>query len=272
MAEVITNRELRHSIEMLISKSQRLIIIVSPYIVLDDDMKKAFSKTQPDTIKVIVYRASSDKQNKSGISDDSREFLKSLANVEFVAVNNLHAKFFMNENYTLISSMNLTSSSNHNYEIGVEIDNREDHEMTRDCVDFLFYEIFNGIDSDISMERLKNIIPNQKFVLSYSATEVKINGKSINQKQFESFHTNCNTKYGYCIRCQTTNINFYPNRPLCPKCFSEWSKYKNSNHKEKYCHRCGMESEVLINQPQCESCEDVYEFEIEREWKKMKST
>ncbi len=269
MAEIITDRELRHSIESTISHSQFFLFVVSPYIDLDEDLKKAFSHLKPDVVKTIVYRKSDNSNINSGISKESRLFFKSLPNIELVAVKNLHAKFFMNEEYTVISTMNLTSSSNHNYEIGIEIDNEKEYGMFQECLDYLIYDILDSEDSDISEERLKNIIPKQLFILDYNSSEVKINGAPLDLKKFESFHKSCNTKHGYCIRCESTKIDFYPNRPLCPKCFSEWNKYKNSNYEEKHCHRCGMEANTSINLPLCEPCSDIYEFEIKREWEKM---
>ena len=267
MAEIITDRELKHSIETLIGLTQTSLFLVSAYINFDDDLKKVFCKLKPEVIKTIVYREPDYPNNKSGISDDSRLFLKSLPNVELVSVKDLHAKFFLNERYTIISSMNLTSSSNHNYEIGVEIENEVDYDMYIDTLAYLI-NILESDRSDISSERLKNIIPKELFVLKFSPSEVLINNKSVDLKLFESFHKSCNTKYGYCIRCESTKNEFYPNRPLCQKCFSQWNKYKNYEYTENCCHRCGMESSTNIRNPLCLSCLDIYNFEIEREWEK----
>lgn len=271
MAEILTDRELRHSIETTIGTAQAFLFIVSPYIDLDDDIKKVFSKLENDVVKAIVYRKEGNINSKSGISNDSRSFLKSLPNVELIAVKNLHTKLFMNEEFTVISTMNLTSSSNHNYEMGVEFSNEEEYDEFKECLDYLIYDILKSDNSDISLERLKNLIPKQLFVLEYSPSEVKINGKKVDLKKFEAWHLKCNVKHGYCIRCESEKIGFYPNRPLCPKCFKEWANYKNSTYEEKHCHRCGMESSTSINEPMCSSCHEVYKFEIEREWEKANS-
>ena len=42
MAEILTDRDLRHSIETIIGTAQAFIFIVSPYIDLDEDIKKAY--------------------------------------------------------------------------------------------------------------------------------------------------------------------------------------------------------------------------------------
>ena len=270
MAELLTDRDLRHAIESEIKNAKKFIFIVSPYIDLDADMVKAFSSLNSEVIKVIVYRQADKTNFKSGISDASRKFLKSSSNIELVEVKNLHAKFYINEEVGLISTMNLTKSSNHNYEIGVDINKEEDDEMYFECLEYLIQDIFLSQDSNIDMERIKNIIPKRPFILDTIAKSVFINGEEFNINTFKSFHEFCNTKHGYCIRCSSTAIAFYPNQPFCPKCFSEWNKFKNPDYAEKYCHRCGRESNTEINEPLCDNCLEVYEFEIEREWKKTK--
>lgn len=270
MAELITDRDLRHAIESEIRNADKFIFIVSPYIDLDEDIKKAFNHLKPEVIKIIVYRQSDKSSYKSGISDKSREFLKSLTNVEFVAVKNLHAKFYVNEEMAVISSMNLTKSSNHNYEIGVDVEKDLDVDMYFECLEYLLKDVLLSQDSNIDIERIKNIIPKRPFVLEFSAKQVNINGQEVDLYDFKTFHNKCNVKHGYCIRCGDSEITFYPNQPLCSKCFSKWNKFKNPEYEEKFCHRCGMETRTEINEPLCDNCIDVYEFEIEREWKKLK--
>ena len=271
MAELITDRDLRHAIESEIRNADKFVFIVSPYIDLDEDIKKAFNHLKPEVVKIIVYRQSDKSSFKSGLSDGSRELLKSFPNVEFVAVKNLHAKFYINEEVGIISSMNLTKSSNHNYEIGVNIEIDRDVDMYFECLEYLLKGILLSQDSNIDIERIKNIIPKRPFVLEFSAKRVHINGEKVNLNIFKTFHDHCNVKHGYCIRCGTTEIAFYPNQPFCTKCFSEWNKFKNPEYDEKYCHRCGIEIKTTINEPFCDNCNEVYELEMEREWNKMNS-
>ncbi len=270
MPEIKTDRDLKHSIEITISKASLFLFVVSPYIDIDDDLKKAFSILKPDVVKTIVYREFDKSHSKSGISDDSRAFFKTLPNIEFVAVKNLHAKFFINEDYTVISSMNMTSSSNHNHEIGVEIDNETHYEMFKDCFEYLIYDILDSNDSNMNKERMRNIIPKLPFRLDINGKLPKINGKDVSREDFEKLEVNCNVKHGFCIRCETHNIDFHPLYPMCKSCYSIWSKFKNKDHEEKVCHRCGIELNATINDPLCDNCDEVYKFEIEREWNKVK--
>ena len=94
MAQIVADRELRHSIEMAISTARSYIIVVSPYIELDSDMKKAFMKLPAKVSKVIIYRDPEGKNMDQGISFESREFLNGLPKIEFIPVKKLHAKLF----------------------------------------------------------------------------------------------------------------------------------------------------------------------------------
>ncbi len=69
----------------------------------------------------------------------------------------------MNEDYTVISTMNLTKSSKHSYIIGAEIENTEDYLMFESTLNYVVHEILLWDDSDIDEERLENKIPQQSF-------------------------------------------------------------------------------------------------------------
>lgn len=58
---------------------------------------------------------------------------------------------------------------------------------------------------------------------------------------------------GFCIRCKQ-ELKPDPNKPLCPKCYAEWNKYKNPDYKEKYCHLCGKNHDTSVARPLCLNC------------------
>lgn len=265
---IIANKELKEEIDLVIETSEKMVIIISPYIDIDEDTKSAFKKLAPEVSKVIVYRENSNPTNRAGISDDSRFFFKSLPYIELITVKDLHAKIFFNEFEAIISTMNLTKSSNNNFEVGWSIDAEEEQEE--------FFELAHYIESilksdkcNLSEDRVKNIMPGNLFGLSISGTDIIINGQQIPENTFKHFHDSCNVKHGVCIRCGITSMKFYPRQPLCLNCFKEWRKFKNRFHNEKVCHRCGVEVKTTINDPLCGACMHVYKFEMEREWKKQ---
>lgn len=267
MATIYTDRVLKYQIETLISKSKKFLFIVSPYIEIGADVKSALEEIQKDVPKTIIYRRNENREDKSGIDNDSRIFLKSMPNIEFVSVDNLHAKFYFNEESALISTMNLTKSSEYNFEIGVSIDRGEDFDLYQDVLEY-FAKIMKSDKSDINDERVKNIIPKPLFTLDMFGQEIKINGKVIAKTDFEKLQVNCNVKHGYCIRCKSPEVDFNPLIPFCLECFKVWNKFKNRDFEENCCHRCGRETQIFIDEALCEDCFYIFKHEVEVEWKK----
>ena len=59
---------------------------------------------------------------------------------------------------------------------------------------------------------------------------------------------------GFCIRRREEGIPYDLDRPLCPKCFRDWNKFKHPYFPEKHCHRCGKKSKTSFAKPLCPSC------------------
>ncbi|WP_420592717.1 phospholipase D family protein [Robiginitalea biformata] len=268
MAEIITNRELRHEIEQLIRNAETFLYVISPYMDFDNDLKLAFQAVNKDVTKAVFYRTPGEDGYKNSINEDTRKFLRSLPNIELFNVNNLHAKLFITDGLAIVSTMNLTHSSNHNHEIGVLIEEEEDVEMYEDCCVYIFQKLFTRKDGNVDWERLKNIIPEQSFRIEIYRSKPKINGEIVDKERIVELQKTCNVKHGFCIRCGSDQIEFNPMRPMCHSCYSEWRKYGNYNYEEKYCHRCFIEEKTTIDESMCGNCFFSYELEIERVWRK----
>lgn len=264
----IADKDLKKEIIEVVESSEKILFVVSPYIDIDDSTKKAFKELHDNVSKIIIYRDNSSVNTAAGISEQSRRFFKSLPFVELVAVKDLHAKVYLNERFAVISSMNLTKSSNENFEVGWNIDAEEESEDFFELWGYIMH-ILESDKCDFSEERFKNIIPKKPFIIDKEGPKVLINGREVEDEVFRNLHKSCNVKHGICIRCSNTSLEFYTRRPLCLSCFKEWNIYKNPYFKENYCHRCGLEFKTDLNSPLCDSCNHVFLFEMEREWKKF---
>jgi hypothetical protein len=271
MSDVLVNRDLKHNIEAAIRNAERYLFIISPYIDIGTGMQKALLEVSKEAIITVVYRKSGGSSHKSGINDASRTFLRSLPNTEFVVVENLHAKIYMNEDAAIISTMNLTQSSNHNFEIGVGIDRFRDIEMYDETLNYIIY-MLQSDKSDLTEERFENIRPTLPFTLDIYGKEIKVNGKVISKQDLKDLQAACNVKHGYCIRCKSPELEFNPIAPYCKSCFNVWLKYKNRDYEENCCHRCGRDGGSLIDATLCASCDDIYLSEIENAWGKHKAS
>ena len=63
MAEIFTDRELKHQIETLISTSKKFLFIVSPYIEIGDDIKSAIKEIPKEVPKTVIYRRNENRED-----------------------------------------------------------------------------------------------------------------------------------------------------------------------------------------------------------------
>lgn len=94
----------------------------------------------------------------------------------------------------------------------------------------------------------KYAIPNNKPV-SASKLWSLLSSKNVDKEHISVMKSN----FGFCIRCKE-KLDLNLDRPLCKKCYGEWSKYKNVDYKEKFCHSCGKPHETSIAKPVCFNC------------------
>ena len=108
-------------LENLIKNSKSNLLLISPYIDLDERMKDVLNEKLNDTdfnLKVL-FGKNSDDIFKS-IKNDSLDFFKKFPNIEIRYNKRLHAKFYQNDHNCLITSLNLYNFSlANNIEVGV---------------------------------------------------------------------------------------------------------------------------------------------------------
>lgn len=154
---------------------------------------------------------------KDELKPAERQKLFSLDNVTVYFFENLHAKCYFNESNMVITSMNIYEfSEKNNREMGILLNREQDLNAFAQA----FNEAASIIKNAIKVEEIEN----------------KITQGS-----------------GYCIRCSAI-LKFNPSKPLCPKCYRQWSMFKNNLYAEKYCHRCANEVKSSLSVPLCQSC------------------
>ena len=146
MAKLLTTKGITYFIEEIFKLSKEYVYIVSPYLKIDKQFEERLFEAVDKGLKVtLIY--GKDKRQIDLIN-------KSLKNrIEILFYESLHAKFYMNENHVLITSMNLHSYSQaNNREIGVQFSKSDnsDLQVIEDC-----YREFESIK--IQSEKLSNI-------------------------------------------------------------------------------------------------------------------
>lgn len=235
MPDFLDTQNISSEIANLIKNSKNKLYLITPYLQLNRQIKpyiKDLVYKSPSIQIIVVCR--SDK-----INVEDMGFLQDLKNVFIWALDNLHAKCYMNEDTAIITSMNLYQySEGNNYEMGIKFDKKDDERI--------FQEISNYID--IILRESKQYEIKKKDTESPQIKKITPD-KNVNRQTSKTM----NQTSGYCIRCRA-EMPLNPDKPLCSKCYPIWAKFSKPDYPEKYCHVCGKESKQSVGKPICYSC------------------
>ena len=149
--EFLTGHKLNATIEDVIRNAEVELLIVSPYIKLHERYIEALKslRDNPEVRVTLLFgKAHGDKT--VTFHKDSIAFFKSLPNIEIAHRKNLHAKFYANEQSSVMTSMNLYAySQDVNIETGYSIDANRSKNQALDAQTLAwnhFSEIFVGAD------------------------------------------------------------------------------------------------------------------------------
>tara|TARA_R110002051_G_scaffold207121_2_gene272663 strand:- start:1317 stop:2267 length:951 start_codon:yes stop_codon:yes gene_type:complete len=122
MSTFLTGKALEKEIDKIIWDAEEVLLIVSPYIKLDDHFKKLFEKhSHNDFLKIVLVFGKNEKKVSKSLSKQDFEFFKQFPDISIVHAPQLHGKYYGNEMKGVITSVNLYdySFTNQNIEFGV---------------------------------------------------------------------------------------------------------------------------------------------------------
>ena len=214
--QFLTTKQISGEVERVIREAQKFVVLISPYFQISDTYLERLREAGSRNVKThIVFRK--DQINK--INDDA---FSTCSNLSLYYFENLHSKCYLNESSAVLTSMNLYDySERNNREMGIS--------FYRNQYEKLYNEISDECNSII-----------------------KSSNQYLLQKHYQKDNHN-NLTTGLCIRC-LIEIEFNPERPLCNKCYGEWSQYFNYDYPEHGCHKCGRPEDVSMRKPLCYEC------------------
>lgn len=128
MAKFLNTSGTNFFLEELIKNAKERLILISPYLRLNDRIKELLE--DKDRLKIdirIVY-------GKSDLHPDEIKWMQKLDYVRVSFCKNLHAKCYINESECIISSLNLYEFSQvNNNEMGILVLKYEDNEVFKDA-------------------------------------------------------------------------------------------------------------------------------------------
>lgn len=128
MAKFLNTSATNYFLEELIKESKDRLILISPFLKLNDRMKELLADKNRLKIDVrIVY-------GKSELQPEEINWLKELTYIRTSFCKNLHAKCYLNEELCIITSLNLYEFSQiNNNEMGILLRRSEDTELYKDA-------------------------------------------------------------------------------------------------------------------------------------------
>lgn len=154
MAKFLSTTGTNYHLEELIKDASDRLILISPFLKLNDRIKELLADKNRLKIDVrIVY-------GKSELQPQEIEWLRGLTYVRTSFCKNLHAKCYMNEEACIITSLNLYEFSQvNNNEMGVLIQRSEDGQLYKDAYEEALRIIRISDEVRISMERVASDDP-----------------------------------------------------------------------------------------------------------------
>jgi len=121
MSKFLTGKELENVVYDIIWDAEQTLLIVSPFIKLDDYFKNLFKKhIDNHKLRIILVFGKNEKKVNRSLSNEDFDFFKQFPNVSIIYVPHLHAKYYGNEKKGVITSINLYDFSfKNNIEFGV---------------------------------------------------------------------------------------------------------------------------------------------------------
>lgn len=149
MAKFLNTSATNYFLEELIKNAKDRLILISPYLKLNDRMKELLADKNRLKIDVrMVY-------GKSELQPVEISWLKELTYIRTSFCKNLHAKCYLNEELCIVTSLNLYEFSQvNNNEMGILIRRSEDADLYRDAYEEAQRIIRISDEVRISMERV----------------------------------------------------------------------------------------------------------------------
>lgn len=254
MAKFLNRFESTDALKNIILEADRQLILISPYIKLNSELKRSLltHQSKPELELIIVYGKNEEDKRKS-ISDEDYAFFKSFSNVSIRYHKRLHAKMYANDLQCLTTSMNL-----HDYSIRENIE-------TGILTEFKMLDIANNLLSIVAPGLFSDPLDTQAmdfvdYIVSKSTVEFERKAKKetswfgLSATFSEGKVSVDRTRNGFCIRTRES-IPYNPSRPYSKGAYDVWVKYgSNKLYGERYCHKCGRSNQSTLVKPICYDC------------------
>lgn len=238
MATFLSDSNLNAEIERLIKEAEFELVLVSPFIKLHSRLIEILTARKSDhQLKISILFGKNENDIFKSIGERELKFFQEFPNVEIRYNPRLHAKYYGNDDYSIITSMNLYDFSlNNNIEAGILLQRKGllGSAISNDKTEADAWKYF---EEKLSVSEL--IFKREPEYKSGILTDKYIGSKTSVDKLSEV--SKKEPVMGFCIRTGKP-IPFNPEKPLSKEAYESWAKYKNPDFAERFCHKTGKPS------------------------------
>ena len=274
MAKFITGENLENAVYEIIWEAESNLLIVSPFIKLDDYFKRLFDKHMNNPkLHILIVFGKNEKEVSRSLSKNDFDYFKKFLNVSIVYIPNLHAKYYGNEKKGVITSINLYDYSfKNNVEFGVyseinilsKFTTNADNEAWQTCYELAEKNEAIFIKRPVFEKKILSSLLGKNYIKSdtlHDTTEKFYSSWNRNRdnqiKTLEDFPFELelgseqnirpnraeieNPTKGFCIRTGE-KIEFNLKKPFTYQAYRSWASFGNENYPENFCHKTGKPS------------------------------
>ena len=263
MAEFFTGAALDEKLTDIIWEAKKELIILSPFIRLDDYCKSIFKKlkNKPE-LEIIIVFGKNEGETQRSLTPADLELFKEFSNITIIYCNNLHAKYYANESEALLTSLNLLGKSmTGNVEYGICFQNSKItlDKLYADSIDYT-----NGVILDNPIVFIKrpifkktNLGLSKKYIESkilYDITEALYRNRDFEKKYYKDFDLELLES-----NSKPSREQFIPEEKTVEK--KQYSTYTPKNYNQYYnrnqqvelgfCIRTGIQIPFDVKRPYC---------------------
>ncbi len=281
MSKFLTGKLLEEKLTDIIWNAKKYVVIVSPFIKLDNHVRSIFDKIKAThEIQLILVFGKNEGYKQKSLREDDFEYFKNFKNISILYNKDLHAKHYCNEKEGLITSLNLYDYSMiNNIEYGVYFSKNilnpaeklfeETEEFTKDLIFEKSHVVFlkkpqykkkmfgltkafqnSTVLFDISNDFFNDYDYDIKSLSEFDCENLSDVDKVYDKKPQRQDDTEFDPEFGFCIRTGE-QIPYNPEKPLSYYAFRTWQQFENYDYQENYCHKTGKESygKTSMNNP-----------------------
>lgn len=197
MAEFITEKQLDEKLTDIIWNAKKELIILSPFIRLDDYCKNVVFKKLKNNpeLEIIIVFGKNEGETQRSLTPADLEIFKEYSYISIIYCKNLHAKYYANENEALLTSLNLLGKSmTENVEYGIYFQNSKLslEKLYTDSISYTYQVILDNPCVYIKRPVIKktNLGLTKKYVESkvlYDVTEALYKNRDFEKKYYKDF-------------------------------------------------------------------------------------